>query len=433
MSKSSCAELPGATSLMSRTDCRRNFRTGLLLIPVVVLLQACGGAGAEPGDSASPTATSPVTATYVAEVSTTTEALPPTPVAAWPLKGDGKARVGDLDLEFVGNYTMTADGVGFDGVTGKAMTEGPGPLDTSKSLTLSAWVSYTYKFSFVPIAIWQYGQNNGSVAIAIAGADWNFSTSDYDKPWPASGGANILAPPAQRSNEWVHVVGVSDREAGVIRFYFNGSLVDEIPANEPFAASGPLIIGDGWSGAIADVAIYQSALTSDQISALYGTTEPSSTPPEWTPDPATYADGILNGTWDYVVPEDELETFRSYARSDGYNGSVDEVLIRLFFNGPRWWSGAIVNDELWLTDDGLPHGDRGLISMEQDQMAIRGSEYVTTYQWKLDGDQLSIIVVEDCAVQSGDCSTRDEILAGDPMALKGIEQTFIKSGDDPGF
>jgi len=66
------------------------------------------------------------------------------------------------------------------------------------------------------------------------------------------------------------------------------------------------------------------------------------------------------------------------------------------------------------------------MSIEGDEMTIRESEYVTTYQWELDGSQLSILVVEDCAVQSGDCSTRDEILTRDPMALFGIEQTFTK-------
>lgn len=402
---------------------------GTLLVLLAVVLQACGSGGEPDDTTAAPAPESTVTPT----VAPTLPTGMPTPVAAWSLRGDGHDSVGDLDLEFVGDYTLTAHGVAFDGLSGEALTLGPGPLDTTQSLTLSAWVTYTNKLTFVPIVMYQNGEENAPVALLVSGADWNFSTSDYDKPWPANGGASILAPPAVRSNEWVHLAGVSDREAGVIRFYFNGALADEIPANEPFAASGPIIIGEGWSGAIADVAVYQDALTADQIAELHAATKPQAPPPVWAPDPATYADGMLDGTWDYLLTDDELAQYRKYLEADGYGQSVSEAYIRLFFDGPRWWAGDVLDGELWLTDDGLPHGDRGLISIDGDLMTITGSEYVTTYEWAVDGTELSITLVKDCVVDGGDCSTRDEVAAADPTALVGIEHTYTRSGDDPGF
>jgi Concanavalin A-like lectin/glucanases superfamily len=399
------------------------------MLLLAVSLQACGSGG----DPAGTTALSTPESTVPTTVAQTQPTGLPTPVAAWSLRGDGQDSVGDLDLDFEGDYTLTGDGVAFDGLSGKALTRGPGPLDTTRSLTLSAWVTYTNKLTFVPIVMYQNGEENAPVALLVSGADWNFSTSDYDKPWPANGGANILAPPAVRSNEWVHLAGVSDREAGVIRFYFNGALADEIPANEPFAASGQIIIGEGWSGAIADVAAYQDALTADQIAELYAATKPDAAPPQWAPDPATYADGLVDGTWDYVLSDDELELLRTDVESE-YGRTVDEADIRLFFYGPWWWQGWILDGELWLADDGGPeYGGSGLISIDGDQMTITGSEYVTTYGWALDGNELSITLVKDCAVQSGECSTRDEVAAADPTALVGIEHTYTKSGDDAGF
>jgi hypothetical protein len=411
-------------------------RAGPLLLLLVLMLPACEG-GSGPSDGA--TATEAVPA-----VGTSATGTPPTPLAAWSLHGDGHANVGGVDLEFDGGYTLTKRGAAFDGLTGSAVTEGAGPLDTTQSLTLSAWVSYTDRFVDVPMVVGQAGEQNLSIGFGIAGSDWIFGTSDYDLPGADGGGALISGPAAVRSDDWVHLVGVSDREAGVISFYVDGALIDETTASEPFAAGGPLIVGGqdrdqvpsgapepgGWAGAIRDVVAYQTALTADQITEIYETTKPDGPPPRWRPDPATYADGVLDGTWD-VVMDRKLAQLKDDLESD-YGKSIGEARIRLGFDGPRFWQGFVIDGDLWLVD-GYPEGDGGIARIDGDQVTIASGDGTTTYRWHLAGDQLHLGFVKECDGQGGGCRTRADVADTDPTVLLVMEHDFTKSGDDPSF
>ena len=97
----------------------------------------------------------------------------------------------------------------------------------------------------------------------------------------------------------------------MLHLYVNGVPEAEAEFTAPFKGNGALVIGHGqsnslpdsfWPGAIGEVAVYQVALTAEQVAEIYQTSKPSSPPPpQPVPDPSTYANGILNGTWDYVV------------------------------------------------------------------------------------------------------------------------------------
>jgi len=80
--------------------------------------------------------------------------------------------------------------------------------------------------------------------------------------------------------------------------------------------------------------VYQSALTTDQVAEIYQTTKLSSPPPaQPAPDPSTYANGIVNGTWDYVVSDEEARQFFL----SKYGVTANEVKVRLGFNNYQWW------------------------------------------------------------------------------------------------
>ena len=103
-----------------------------------------------------PPATTPSARTTPGPLETVTPSAAtglPTPVAAWGLRGDGEASVGSVDLEFEGGFTLTPGGVAFDGVTGKAVTVGPCPLDTTRSMTLSAWVTHPDRLGDLPFVL----------------------------------------------------------------------------------------------------------------------------------------------------------------------------------------------------------------------------------------------------------------------------------------
>jgi hypothetical protein len=407
----------------------RNARRASLLTALVLLLPSCGfgGASTHVSSAATPGTTS----------SASTAGQLPTPLAAWSLRGTGEPSVGDVGLEFEGNYSLAPHGAAFDGVTGEAVTPAPGPLDTTRSLTLSAWVTYTDQLTDVPMAISQAGEQNLSVGLGIAGAEWVFGTSDRDLPGSDGGGALVVGPEAARSNEWVHLVGVSDREAGVIRFYIDGKLIGQTAASAPFPADGPLVIGgggpgsaNGWGGAIDDVRVYQEPLSAEQVSELYRTSGPSGPAPRWRLDPTTYANGVLDGTWDFVLGEQQ-EQLKKDLESE-YGKSIGRVAIRLGFDGQGFWEGPVIDGHLWRVD-GYPEGDRGIVRIEGDRLTILGGFGEATYRWSLDGDQLRIGFVKECDTSGGGCRTRDEVDAGDPMVLLVMEHTFVKSGDDADY
>jgi Concanavalin A-like lectin/glucanases superfamily len=420
----------GAPVGLTKTKPRHSARRGLLVAvaAAVITIVALGFRVLLPA-----TDTPPIT-----EPPPTTSSLPtigsglPAPVAAWSLRGDGRDSVGDLDLEFVGDYTLTADGVAFDGLSGKAVTRAPGPLDTTQSLTMSVWASYADKLVAVPnvVTLANESEQLVSVGFAIAGDVWDFGIAERELPFPANGGADIFEPRAVRSNDWVLLTGVSDREAGVIRFYMNGELVDETPSPQPFPASGPLVIGEGWAGAVAEVSVYQTALSADEIAAIYEATRPAAPPPQWTSEPATYAEGVLDGTWDYLLSDDADQRVFTQLYND-YGQSWDEAIVRLGFDGARWWQGFVVDGELWLGDDGLPEGFGGLIRIDGDQLTIAGQGDETIFAWTLDGNELSLTFVRRCKRESGTCSS--VVPSSDPMVYRVTEHTFTHSGDDPGF
>jgi hypothetical protein len=354
----------------------------------------------------------------------TTPPAPPAPIAAWGLHGDGKATVGNVDLAFEGGFTLTPAGVAFDGVTGRAVTTGGSPLDITRSFAISAWVTHPDQLADLTYAISLSGDDELRLALGIAGTPWYFGTTDAD----------VLGRQPPRSNEWVHLVAASDRDEKVNRLYVNGEQIAEADDAALGAAPGPMYVGgavDGnfWAGAVADVALYQEALTADQVAQIFESTRPSAAAPQWTPDPSTYADGILNGTWDYELRDGPDKMLIRQLRAD-YGHDFDVAVIRMGFDGARWWQGTLFDGQLWINEEeGVPAGDGGIIEIDGDRLVTRAGHGVTTFRWSLEGSDLTIGVVSDCNAE-GECLTRDELADADPLVLAFNEHTFAKSGDD---
>ncbi|MEI8011076.1 MAG: LamG-like jellyroll fold domain-containing protein [Candidatus Omnitrophota bacterium] len=72
-------------------------------------------------------------------------------------------------------------------------------------------------------------------------------------------------------NQWYHIVGVGDAEAGTTRLYVNGNLIGTT-AFSPGSITrntGSLGIGSGFHGIIDDVRLYNRALSSNEIQQRY--------------------------------------------------------------------------------------------------------------------------------------------------------------------
>ena len=369
----------------------------------------------------------------------------PLPIAAWDLDGDGTASVGNSTLEFSGAYEFSDTAVAFDGYTGSASTSAPGPIDTTASFSVSAWVNYAERISESSVAVSQLGEVSYAFALSVSPmGQWGLTMKTEDRTGGGQYAVRIDGTEAVPSGSWTHLVGIYDKEAGVIRLYVNGKPQAEASFGEPFKANKSLTIGSGqfdshpgnfWPGAIDEVAVYQSALTAEQVAEIYQTTKPMSPPPfQPAPDASTYANGILNGTWDYVMTEEDkvLLNADGLKAESGYD--ADELRIRMGFNNHTWWQGSVFDGKLWLLN-GVPEGDGGTFRIEGDRLIQIGAQgrAQVTYAWVLDGDQLTLTVVEECEITPNGLNCRDDRSQMDPIMVRITEHTYTKSGDDGSY
>lgn len=144
--------------------------------------------------------------------------------------------------------------------------------------------------------------------------------------------------------------------------------------------------------------------------------------------------GALRGTWDHVNDEEgRAVILASFA---GMVDSADEVVTRIGFDGKDWWQGFLFDGELFLLD-GVPEGDAGSFSFDPSQAVIvmtgAHGEARVAYEWAIDGDSLTLTAIEECVVAEADVTCVDDRSEMDPVMLLVTEQTFTRSGDDPGY
>ena len=152
-----------------------------------------------------------------------------------------------------------------------------------------------------------------------------------------------------------------------------------------------------------------------------------------TASPATDATAALRGTWDHV--NDEAGRDVILASFAGLVDSADEVVTRIGFDGNDWWQGFVFDGELFLLD-GVPEGDAGSFSVDASRRVIvltgaHGDAQVA-YEWAIDGDSLALTAIEECVVAE-ETTCEDDRSAMDPVMLLVMDQTFTRSGDEPGY
>lgn len=288
----------------------RTTTTNVLLIGVLAAgLLGCGSdddtAGTPSADPSSNTvtATSAPTsdappdppASDAAATSEVTDAPALEPDFRWPLAGDGTADAGSVDLTTDGGATWSSDGLTLDGVTGYAASPEPGPIDTTKSFTVMAWVKPDGIVPFSNVAS-QLGEVAGAFFLGYGEYTWNFAIKPSDSNEPGVTrriGTGIVEPVP---TTWVHLAGVYDHDRGWAQLYVNGhpATPEGVDVPTPFAATGALHIGnaqahaelsDYWRGTIADVSVHTSALDNDEIAAIVQATAPAGATLDAPPPP----------------------------------------------------------------------------------------------------------------------------------------------------
>lgn len=230
-------------------------------------------------DSAGRTGTAAQEVTVVAQ---------PVPTSEWKLSDGTGATAADSGTPGGNPAAATAVSLApggyalFNGNTGENLATTGQVLDTAKSFTVSAWANQEFTSNSHTVV----AQNGQTGAGFWLGYDhtldaWALTTIQGDAAqtasYSAAGAAGTATP-----GVWTHLIGVYDASTGKLSLYINGVLQSRQDAwPTPFTATGKLTIGEGlvngaltnvFHGGIADVRVYQQALSATQAAWLYQNT-----------------------------------------------------------------------------------------------------------------------------------------------------------------
>jgi RHS repeat-associated protein len=219
------------------------------------------------------------------------------PIGWWQLNQNGGSTVPDASgsgntATASGGATLSGGAATFPGTVGaQVATNGP-VLNTTASFSVSAWVDLSSTAPGFQTALSQDGNQASSFYLQYDATDnaWAFARSNTDTNGAAGIRVHASTPPA--TNTWTHLVGLFNAGTGSMSLYVNGALAATGTDSTAFAANGPLAIGrakfngaqtDPFHGQIANVQVYQRALSAADVTTLYnggrtgGTTASSST------------------------------------------------------------------------------------------------------------------------------------------------------------
>ena len=280
---------------MQRDDGGRTVRAmvgrrpcGMRVMPLCAIsLSACGGISpatdAAPTDAPQLDASSPDAATCVAS--------PPGLRAHWRAEMDTSDETTLYDGVASGGVTYApgrhGDAFRFDGASGVVAADTGDKLYPSASFSVEAWVN-TYSPNAVVVSKYDCG------GAACSGSYWGLEIDVAGVVYFAfridgsQTNTLIARGPTVNDGDWHHVVGVRDVGRRQHLLYVDGTMVaansiagaDLGPIADVDRESDPLTIGAGRTagsnpnsslllGAIDEVAYYESALTADQVAAIF--------------------------------------------------------------------------------------------------------------------------------------------------------------------
>lgn len=337
----------------------------------------------------------------------TTRGVAPAPSYVWSFEEGGAAEVGDVTLTMAGTWEQAEGAVSLDGGSGHAASVDPGPVVTTDSFTVAAWVSLPpLRLLGQHVFATVVSQEGSQAAAFFLGAAeegrWSFGMKDADTNRPPGRTFRASAGEAvPDANRWVHLTGTYDADGGEIRLHVDGNPAAQTVFDSPWQAEGALTVGrsqangrpsNHWPGAVADVRTFDSALDDDQIRALAEQTRPMAPPPAW-PE-VVDAVSALNGTYEYQMTREEAtqleEAFGPEAEAAGFPGEAT-VVIR--FADGLWQQYFLVDDVAYLLD-GRPEGDGGTYTVDGDRLVVNDLP-LGNYRWTLDGDVLSLTYLDN--------------------------------------
>ncbi|WP_169454359.1 LamG-like jellyroll fold domain-containing protein [Catelliglobosispora koreensis] len=217
---------------------------------------------------------------------------------------NNNAVLGSADQKPNGPFTDTFAPT-FDGTSAYFEADGSS-IDTTKSYTVSAWVFLT-KSGVYQTAVAADGNNISQFYLGYDAANkWRFAVCPTDSTSTST--CTQVAHNAPELNKWTHLTGTYDAGSKAIKLYVNGTSAGSATIATPWRATGPLSVGASkwsgarsafWSGRIAEVATFRTALTQQQIWAQYLAADKVTNDPNATAMPSksvsmTHPDGNIS-------------------------------------------------------------------------------------------------------------------------------------------
>ncbi|MBR7826391.1 hypothetical protein KDK95_08765 [Actinospica sp. MGRD01-02] len=178
----------------------------------------------------------------------------------------------ETSVTFNGSYAS------FPGSSGQGIKIGSPVLTTNASYTLSAWVDLTSTPSTYAVVASVKGSSGTAAQIMYSTYDgldrFIFQNTATESSSPTWYSAEATASPS--TSTWYHLVAVYDAANSTDEFYINGTLVGTASSVQTWAATaGAFWIGSDegssdFPGYIKNVQAYQRALSSTEVSTLYG-------------------------------------------------------------------------------------------------------------------------------------------------------------------
>lgn len=207
----------------------------------------------------------------------------PSTVATWPGDGSLEDPIGGYNAAQSGGVTYEAGVSGgafsFDGQD-DFLTASVPTLDGATQLSFSLWLrmlpgsNESKTFFFLP-------DTSGLRAFRFDTRPGNRLVAEFLTffPMDTCGGSVCTADLDYRDGQWHHLVATMEFVLGqlVFRLYFDGQQVDELATfnRTEFDTTGELRVGgfgvDGYEGGLDEIRIHDSALTPEEVLALYAT------------------------------------------------------------------------------------------------------------------------------------------------------------------
>ena len=315
----------------------------------------------------------------------------PGPGDVWPLSATtngtdiGSNPAAATAVTYGPDYAGRTNGATVFNGTSSTMTTTTASLNTTQSFTVSAWAKLNSDSTYDTVASQSdtLGYVNGYyLQYSPVFSGWAFVMPGNDSTTPTTLHAGTGITPAL--GQWTNLVGTFNAASDTMSLYVNGRLAGTgAGPTTPWSATGPLDIGSAgntnyFPGSISDLRTYQTALTSDQVAAMYSSDTgnilfpsdstlynagPNSTGTTWSTANATmtFNNGVLTvtnttdaRTWSAGTTGNPGAQF-VLQQKDGNFVIYPTVATATAQSGSALWSAATYNnpdDTLILQNDG---------------------------------------------------------------------------------